>query len=93
MGKGGEKSAEKFLVSINEIIPNDQHCPPPLFAVKNTKRKAEVLFIYPNFQMGSHSSILAWEIPWTEKLTGFSPWGRKRVRHNLATQQQQQLRN
>ena len=24
--------------------------------------------------MATHSSILAWEIPWTE---GYSPWGRK----------------
>jgi len=24
---------------------------------------------------GSHSSILAWEIPWTASLVGFSPWG------------------
>ena len=30
-----------------------------------------------------HSSILAWEIPWTKDLVGYSPWGRKRVQHNL----------
>ena len=24
-----------------------------------------------------HSSILAWEIPWTEELEGYSPWGYK----------------
>ena len=24
-----------------------------------------------------NSSILAWEIPWTEKLAGNSPWGHK----------------
>ena len=39
--------------------------------------------------MATHSSILDWEIPWTEKLVGYSPWGHKRVRHNLATKQQQ----
>ena len=27
----------------------------------------------------THSSILAWEIPWTEDLVGYSSWGRKRV--------------
>ena len=28
--------------------------------------------------METHSSILAWRIPWTEKsLVGYSPWGRK----------------
>ena len=28
-------------------------------------------------KMATHSSILAWEIPWTESLTGNSPWGGK----------------
>ena len=27
--------------------------------------------------MASHSSILAWKIPWTERLEGYSPWGCK----------------
>ena len=26
-------------------------------------------------EMATHSSILTWEIPWTEKLGGHSPWG------------------
>ena len=25
--------------------------------------------------MATHSSILAWEIPWTVALAGYSPWG------------------
>ena len=25
----------------------------------------------------THSSILAWEIPWTEARWSYSPWGRK----------------
>ena len=28
-------------------------------------------------EMAIHSSILAWTIPWTESLVGYSPWGRK----------------
>ena len=32
-----------------------------------------------------HSSVLAWEIPWTEEPGGYNPWGRKRVRHDLVT--------
>ena len=24
--------------------------------------------------MATHSSILAWRIPWTEELVGYSPW-------------------
>ena len=26
---------------------------------------------------GTHSSILAWEIPWTEEPDGLQPWGGK----------------
>ena len=32
--------------------------------------------------MATHSSILAWEIPWTEEPGGYSPWGCKRIGHN-----------
>ena len=28
-------------------------------------------------EMAIHSSIAAWEIPWTEERGGCSPWGRK----------------
>ena len=27
--------------------------------------------------MATHTSILAWRIPWTEEPGGYSPWGRK----------------
>ena len=36
-------------------------------------------------------NILAWRIPWTEEPAGYSPQGRERIRHNLATKQQQML--
>ena len=39
--------------------------------------------------MATHSSILAWEILWTEDLAGYSPWSFKRVRRDLVTKQQQ----
>ena len=39
--------------------------------------------------MATHSSILAWEIPRTEESGGLSSMGSKRVRHDLATKQQQ----
>ena len=38
-------------------------------------------------EMAIHSSILAWEIP--QRSLIFSPWDCKRVRHELATKQQQ----
>ena len=28
-------------------------------------------------EMATHSSILAWRIPWIGELVGYSPWGRK----------------
>ena len=41
-------------------------------------------------EMATHSSILAWEIPWTKKPGRLqSPGSQKRVRHDLATKQQQ----
>jgi len=32
--------------------------------------------------MATHSSILAWEIPWTEEPGGLQPTGSQRVGHN-----------
>ena len=29
--------------------------------------------------MATHSSILAWRIPWTEDLAGYSLWGHKEL--------------
>ena len=40
--------------------------------------------------MAPHSSTLAWKIPWTEEPGRLQFKGSQRVRHNLATQQQQQ---
>ena len=31
----------------------------------------------PEKEMATHSSILAWRIPWTEEPDGYSPWGHK----------------
>ena len=39
-------------------------------------------------KMATHSSILAWEIPWTYDLVGYSPWEHNRVQHDLTTKQQ-----
>ena len=39
-------------------------------------------------EVGTHSSTLAWEIPWTEEPGGLQSMGLQRVRVNLATKQQ-----
>ena len=43
-------------------------------------------------EMATHSSILAWEIPWTEEPGGLQSMGSQRVGHNLVAQEQQQQR-
>ena len=30
-------------------------------------------------EMATHSSILAWEVPWTEEPAGSSPWGQEEL--------------
>ena len=41
-------------------------------------------------EIATHSSILAWEIPWTEEPEALQSMGLQRVGHDLATKQQQQ---
>ena len=40
-------------------------------------------------EMATHSSILAWEIPWTEKPARLQSKGLPSVGHDLVTKQQQ----
>ena len=40
-------------------------------------------------EMATHCSVLAWRIPWTEGPACLHPWNLERVRHNLATEQQE----
>ena len=46
-------------------------------------------------EMATHSSILAWEIPWTEEPDGLQSMGLQRVGHDLAVEHrvEQQKRN
>ena len=37
--------------------------------------------------LATHSSILAWRIPWTEEPGGLQSMGLQRVRHNLVDSQ------
>ena len=39
--------------------------------------------------MAAYFSILAWKVPWTKEPGGLQSMGLQRVRHNLATEQQQ----
>ena len=40
-------------------------------------------------EMATNSSVLAWNIPWTEDLDGLQSMGLQRVRHDLLAKQQQ----
>ena len=44
-------------------------------------------------EMATHSSTLAWRIPWTEEPGGLQSVGSQRVGHELETKQQQQWRS
>ena len=41
-------------------------------------------------EMATHSSILVWEIPWTEEPGGLQPIRLQRIGYNLATKQPEQ---
>ena len=43
--------------------------------------------------MATHSSILAWEIPWREGPGGLHSMGSQRVRHDLATKKTTSVNN
>ena len=38
--------------------------------------------------MATHSSVLAWRIPWAEELVGYSPWDPKELDMTDATEQE-----
>ena len=42
-------------------------------------------------EMATHSSILAWEIPWTEEPGGLQSLGCQKVRHELVTEERLQV--
>ena len=58
-------------------------------------RETQVLFLGQEDPlekgMATHSSILAWRIPWTEEPEELQSVGSQRVRHNLSTKHQQQM--
>ena len=45
----------------------------------------------PEERMATHSSIPAWEIPWTEEPGALQSMGWKRVRYDLVTKKTQTL--
>ena len=64
-----------------------------LVICKNLPAVKETQFLSPGWEdplekeMATHSSVLAWEIPWAEDPINL--WGHKRVRYDLASKQKQ----
>ena len=58
-------------------------------AVKNPLTNERDACLILGQEMATLSSILAWEIPWTEEPGGLQFMGLQRVGHDLATKQQQ----
>ena len=70
-----------YIIEINEEVPWGS-------VVKNLPDNARDTGL--SLESATHSSILAWEISWTEKPDKQQSMGLQRVRNNLATKQQQQ---
>ena len=56
-----------------------------LMKVKEKSEKAVLKLSILEKEMATHSSILAWEIPWTEEHGGLQSMGSQKVRYNWAT--------
>ena len=67
---------------------------PGCSVIKNTPANAGYVVLplgeeYPlKKEMATHSSILAWEIPWTEESGGLQSMGSQRVGSDLVTKHQ-----
>ena len=71
------ESEHKYKGTVNEFAQMNPYIIPKIL-LKHT----DGIFCTPSFlgvekEMTTHSSILAWEIPWTGSLVGHSPWDHK----------------
>ena len=91
-------SLDPYVPSLTPMSINKMHVfpgSPSCSVVKNPSAKQEMGIRFLGREdplekeMATHSSILAWEIPWTEEPGVLQSMGSQRVRHNLAIQQQQ----
>ena len=80
-----------FALQINVLICNDQMLLWASLVAQMVKRLPAMRETWAQFlgwedplekEMATHSSILAWRIPWTEELGGLESMGLQRVRHD-----------
>ena len=65
--------------------PRDSQESPPASQFESTSSSALSL-LYGSEGMATHSSILAWRIPWTEETDGLQSMGLQKVGHNMTEQ-------
>ena len=85
LGPGRDGTTNNYLVrtSHHERLPAGSE-------VKNLPAMQEMQEDPLEKEMAIHSSILAWEIPWTEEPAWLQSIGLQRFGHDLATKQQQE---
>ena len=67
---------------VAQVVKNPPTTPGDAGSIPGLERSLEK-------EMATHTSILAWEIPWTEDPGGQQSMGSQGVGHNLETKQQQ----
>ena len=85
LGPGRDGTTNNYLVrtSHHEGLPAGSE-------VKNLPAMQEMQEDPLEKEMATHSSILAWEIPWSEEPAWLQSIGLQRFGHDLATKQQQE---
>ena len=90
------------MLKLQQCLYENARCFPGDSAVKNpftmqeTHRKGMLsswVQIPLEKEMATYSSILAWEISWTEELDGLQSMVSQRIRHDLVTKQQKTQAN
>ena len=85
------------MLKLQQCLYENARCFPGDSAVKNpfTMQETHRKRIFSSWvriplekEMATYSSILAWEISWTEELDGLQSMVSQRVRHNLVIKQQ-----
>ena len=62
------------------LVAQRLKCLPPMSQVRSLVREDPL-----EKEMATHSSILAWKIPWTEEPAGLQSTGSQRVGHDCVT--------
>ena len=64
------------LFNLISLVAQTVKCLPTLWETQVQSLGQEDLL---EMEMATHSTILAWKIPWMKKLVGYSPWGHKEL--------------